>query len=791
MMIQKNHVMNILQRILAVMLAASILYFIWGEICLPGENFLNESGCTTFGENWERILPDGTTEAVTVPGECDVEKGEMLVIRNTIPQNQENTWICIRTSQQDIKIYVGEELRTEYTTKDTRLYGKNSVSLYVFAEITKEDAGKPLRMEIVSDSPYSGYINPIFVGEKLEIWKMLFKSYFPGTVIALMMLLLSAAVVVYSAIIQHVYKKRMEISYLGVGLLVASIWLIAESKLRQLLLPNSSVASDMGFFMIMLLPYPFLSYINIIQKRRYQKCYMMIAFCAVVNCASSIIFQIIGIKDYSETMIVSHAIIVVLILVLFTTVILDVRKGYVKEYLEVALGFVVLMLAGVFEIYLVYDKNSLYNGIVLCMSLVFLLLTAGIKTGRDMLRLEKEKQMAIIESESKSKFLANMSHEIRTPINTIMGMTEMILREDKDETILGYAGYIKNAGHMLLDLISNILDFSKLDAGKLEISENSYRVASVLRDVILGTRMLAQDKEIEIQLDIDEKLPSILMGDEIRVKQVLNNLLSNAVKYTLQGSVTFTVRGIWKEEVFSLLFSVRDTGIGIREEDMAGLFDSFKRMELDRNRHIEGTGLGLSITKQLVEQMDGVIEVTSEYGKGSCFTVTLPQKVLDEAAMGKLENTQKREAEKNETTSRLYAPGTEVLVVDDTELNLRVVKELLKETEIQLDFAGGGQECLAMCRKKKYDLILLDHMMPELDGVQTLHLLREDMESLNQKTEVIVLTANAVVGAQGQYLREGFSDYLSKPIEYDRLESMLSKYLMAGREACKENGEET
>lgn len=792
MKVQKNHGMNILQRILGVLLLMSILYFIWGEIFLPGENYSEVNSCTTFGENWERILPDGTTEPVTVPGECDVESGDVLVIRKMIPQDQENTWLCIRTSQQDIKIYVGEELRKEYTTKDTRQYGKNSVSLYVFFEITSEDAGQPLRMEIVSNSPYSGYINQIYMGEKFEIWKLLFERYFPGTVIALFMMLLSAAVVVYSGIIQHIYKKKMEISYLGVGLFVASIWLIAESRLRQLLLPNSSVASDVGFFMVMLLPYPFLSYINIIQKRRYQKCYMMIAFCAVVNFIFATVFQIMNIKDFSETMIISHAIIVILIVALFVTVIIDIRRGHVREYPEVAAGLAGLMLAGVYEIYLVYDKSSLYNGIVLCLALVFLLFTAGIKTGRDMLKLEKEKQMAIVANESKSKFLANMSHEIRTPINTIIGMTEMILREDEDEATLEYAGHIKNAGHMLLELISDILDFSKLEVGKLEISESPYQVSSMLNDVILGTRMRVKNKNVKIQLDIDENVPSVLKGDEIRIKQILNNLLSNAVKYTKQGSVTFIVKGIWEENIFSLQFSVKDTGIGIREEDMAALFDSFKRVDITRNRNIEGTGLGLNITKQLVEQMNGTIDVTSEYEKGSCFTVRLPQEIIDKTAMGNLESAHKSQmAEKSEAKSMLYAPNASVLVVDDTEINLTVVKALLKQTGIQLDFAGGGNECLSMCKDKKYDLILLDHMMPEPDGVQTLHLLREDTESLNQNTEVIVLTANAIAGAAEQYIREGFSDYLSKPIEYNKLERMLSKYLDAECRLVEDNERKT
>jgi len=484
----------------------------------------------------------------------------------------------------------------------------------------------------------------------------------------------------------------------------------------------------------------------------------------------------LNIRDFYETMITSHIIIVALILTMTFTLVRDVVKGYVKEYKEVAIGFVIAMVGGVCELGLVYVVDTPLNGIGLCLGLISLLIMASIKTVREILAAEKEKQRAVFASESKAKFLANMSHEIRTPINVVIGMNEMILRENKDKTIDEYAHNIKNASKMLLGLINDVLDFSKIEAGKLEIVESDYSTATLINDVMLGADVRAKQKQLHVVKHIDDTLPSILCGDELRIKQVLNNILSNAVKYTEKGSVTFSADSVYKEDKFFLRFAIKDTGIGIRKEDMDKLFGSFERLELSKNRYIQGTGLGLNIAKQLVASMGGTIEVQSEHGAGSCFTVEIPQQIVDDTPMSKkkpAEDTKAVAVEKK----RLYAPDAKVLVVDDNKMNLKVIQALMKNTGIQLDMANSGDECLQMTKDKKYDLILMDHMMPEPDGIQTLHMLREDKDNVNCDTKVIVLTANAIEGMREQYLDEGFEDYLSKPIEVLRLEEMLEKYI--------------
>ena len=769
--------MKILCHMLGYILIAVFLFFIIAQMVFPSGNEWGDSTYQVFQAEWVQEMPDGTKVPVKIPGNCDVEYGEWGKISTKLPENQQKTWICIRSMQQDFKIYVGDELRKEYSTIEMQKFGKTSTMTYVFVPIYSEDAGEILRIEFMSKSSFANYVSSIVCGDKADIREQFIYYYGPGMIVAVLMFLIGLIVVAGSLGISIFNKREVDLLHLGNAILVASSWLIVESKIRQFIFPNSTVAMWMGFLLIMVLPYPFLYYINSVQKGRYRKWYFILAVCTVVNFFVIIVLQALNVKDFFETVAGSHVIIVALILLMVITIVRDTVTGAVKDYKEVAIGFVILAVAGICEMSLVYMVDTKINGMALCGGLVSLLLMAGIKTIRDSLNVEKEKQMAIAASESKAKFLANMSHEIRTPINVVIGMNEMILRENKDKEIEEYANNIDSASRMLLGLINDVLDFSKIEAGKLQIVETEYSLAAMLNDVILGADVRAKQKKLEMKLDIDESMPSVLKGDEIRIKQVLNNLLSNAVKYTEKGSVTFSVKGIYAEDKFILQFVVKDTGIGINEEDMDKLFSSFERLELSKNRYIQGTGLGLNITKQLVNIMNGTIEVTSKHGEGSCFTVQIPQEIVNGTAMGAPRANTNQDKEKEEKKFHLVAPDAKMLVVDDNKMNLMVIRGLLKNTQMQLDLANSGTECLQVTRKKKYDLILMDHMMPEPDGIQTLHMMRDDEDNLNQSTEVIVLTANAIEGMKEQYLREGFADYLTKPVEAVKLEEMIAKYL--------------
>lgn len=382
-------------------------------------------------------------------------------------------------------------------------------------------------------------------------------------------------------------------------------------------------------------------------------------------------------------------------------------------------------------------------------------------------------------SRARDVFLANMSHEIRTPINTMLGLNELILRESQDETIRGYALDIKQAGTVLLSLVSDILDFSKLQSGKMELAEGTYDISSLLNDLINSVSIPLRKKKLRLALDIASDVPYKLSGDEVHLRQIIGNLLSNAVKYTQTGTVTLHLA--WeKQENDGLLLkiAVEDTGVGVKEKDIARIFETFNRLDMEASRNEEGTGLGLAVTNQLVSMMGGKLEVKSEFGKGSIFSFAIPQKIINSSPLGDFQE-QYDKSVRNSISYRekFIAPLAKILVVDDNAMNLAVAQDLLRKTKLQIDVASSGGECLEMLKRKEYHLICMDHMMPVMDGVQTLQAIRAMEDNPSRNIPVIALTANAVVGAKEFYLNAGFEDYLSKPIEPDKLEDIMIQYL--------------
>lgn len=397
----------------------------------------------------------------------------------------------------------------------------------------------------------------------------------------------------------------------------------------------------------------------------------------------------------------------------------------------------------------------------------------------DLLQLVEMKcEDATAAAKAKSSFLANMSHEIRTPINAVLGMNEMILREEEDGEIRGYAQNIQRAGTALLSLINDILDFSKIESGKMEVVPETYKLNTLLYDILLVVQPRMEKKDLELILDIDETIPNELYGDEVRIRQIITNILTNAVKYTEKGSVTLRVKmEKTGEDQILLKVAVKDTGIGIKESKEV-LFASFQRSGDLKAHHIEGTGLGLSITQELLKLMDSELEMESVYGKGSIFSFALPQTVTGEEPIGDLNDLYKnREEQKQEYHESFTAPKARILLVDDNAMNRTVVKSLLKRTKVQIDTAEDGRICLEMCAKSRYDLILMDHLMPNMDGIEAFHALRADAKGPNIETPVIILTANAVAGMKQGYLDEGFTSFLSKPVQGELLEKALIEYL--------------
>ena len=421
--------------------------------------------------------------------------------------------------------------------------------------------------------------------------------------------------------------------------------------------------------------------------------------------------------------------------------------------------------------------------LIVCIIVVMNLIKQLLKWQQEINRkLKIAAKEAILAGKAKSQFLAQMSHEIRTPMNAVLGMNELILRESSNPAILDYAANIQSAGKTLLTLINSILDFSKIETGQMKIIPVRYETVNLIGDLLTIASERASKKGLDLIVDIDSDLPRILFGDDVRIKQVITNLLTNAIKYTHEGSVTLTVKVVSADfDSVEILVKVADTGIGIRAEDIDKLSISFTRLDEEKNRNIEGTGLGIAIVQKLLAMMNSKLNVESVYGKGSTFSFRLVQKVIDKNPVGDFKNQQiNRVKEDKKSKTYFNAAGTKILVVDDNSMNLKVIFGIMKFNQVTPDLADSGAQCLELAAKNKYDIIFLDHMMPHMDGIETLKKLKA--QHLADDTIIIALTANAISGAKEMYLKAGFDDYLSKPVNPDALDATLKKYYSGNRQ---------
>lgn len=463
-------------------------------------------------------------------------------------------------------------------------------------------------------------------------------------------------------------------------------------------------------------------------------------------------------------------------------VILTVNRKKIAANRWIPMMLFLFSLVIVFTVqFLCKDLLIISSGIaVVTVFMYFILVNPDIRYIDELNTLRVEAESA---NKAKTDFLASMSHEIRTPMNAIIGLTDSALTNDLPESVREDIKNINNAGQILLEIINNILDISKIEEGKMELSNTTYSISNIVLELSNIVKVRIGDKPIKFNMNVDPNIPSKLYGDETKIFQICLNILNNAAKYTDKGEINFSVSAKVSGDECLLAFRVSDTGKGIKKEDYDKLFMKFTRLDKEVNQTIEGTGLGLVITKEMVELMGGKIGFSSEYGKGSVFTVTIPQKVVDHAIVGVINSLDLKEKQVD------YFNGAKfkILIVDDNKLNLKVAEKLMRPYNFQITTVTSGLACLNYTKKNKYDLIFLDHMMPEMDGIETLRYLKQRVDFVN--TPIVALTANAISGMKEMYLREGFDDYLSKPIDQVKLNEILRKYLLnEGKDGNENNG---
>lgn len=766
-----------------------------------------------FNKNWTLCRADGSKETLsTLPYAGNSAKNETIVLENTIPKKYSGYTLFFLSADKTLQITIDGKMVYEFGIHNKQAFGHTPGSVVNFVDIPENMTTGKIQIKMTSSyKDYAANINKIQIAKRdTAILHLIINSSFQ--VICCILIFISGTIFALLALIQHFSKQTVSgMHFLSIYALDAFIYHLIETKLLSLYYGNQTLYSMLIFICLMLMPFLMVLYYQRSLLSDYSKRFTVLFALSCLNIFFQLTLQILDILDFMDMAFLSHGLILLTTMVIVVSFLQLYRKNPQKEIALSCFAMMTMGIGGIIDVIRTYQiqvgdlgKYSRYGTTLFCLIMVVVHLiqvaknySKSVEDNAKLLQREVEnmdyqnkllraakdeaelaKKEAMSANAAKGRFLANMSHEIRTPINAVLGMDEMILRESREEQIKDYAQDIQNAGQTLLSLINDILDFSKIESGKMEIIQAEYDISSTIHDIYNMIAFKADAKGLDFQITVEPTLPSRLYGDDVRIRQVLMNLLSNAVKYTHHGSIHLSITGTMKGETEILHCTVSDTGIGMKEEDLSRLTVAFERIDEEKNRNIEGTGLGMNITRQLLELMGSSLQVSSTYGKGSRFSFDLEQRIVNREVIGDF-HIHAQEADDNSTEYQpaFVAPNAQILVVDDNTMNQKVLKGLLKETQMQITTAGSGTECLALAKLHPYDLIFLDHMMPDMDGVETLHHLKELKDSLCQDAPVIALTANAISGAREEYLTQGFDDYLAKPIIPDKLEALLQKWL--------------
>ena len=771
------------------------VFFLVGYFAFPHE--VTYVGDTyDLSDGWQWVHENGSVEDIVLPVKLDVDRSEPVTIQTILPDNITDEMVLYYYAGRDFELYIDGVLRKSFDNTQMELPGRVVKGVFWAIPITENDRGKTLTIYKDEIGVYNGNINVIRYGDISALNQRLFRENGMPALMAVLLFVVSIFIVIGCWAYQIRSDEMLSIKTLAYGMLVVSAWILCDSYMFQVILRNYFVDGIVSYMLILIMPFPFVRFINVIQNRRYEKVYVVTNISMLVTAVLFTILHFTDVLYYEEARVAMNMVLLVIFVVLIVVFIYDAVKGNISDYIYVVVGFAGLIISSIIEIILISLPGISSNGSAVIIGLYFLLVMTFVHSVSELSKIEHARQEALHASMLKSNFLANMSHEIRTPINSIIGMNEMIMRENQDPNIAEYADYISRSSKLLIGIISDILDFSKIESGAIKVVKEEYDTAEMLRTICDLLEERATQKNIRPIVTVDANIPSRFKGDVVHIEQILINILSNAVKYTEQGTVALSAHvKMEHNDSCKLCFRVSDTGIGIKEADLEHLFDSFSRFDEKRNKSIQGTGLGMAITKELVEILGGTIDVESEYGRGSNFIIEIPQEPASIDVIGdKWRNAKEKKEEKKGVD--FTAPEAKALAVDDNRTNLLIIRQYLKKTGIHVDMCSNGEEAIKKCQTEAYDIILLDHMMPVMDGVETVKYLRAH-EGANQNIPIIALTANALSGSREEYLSSGFTDYMPKPIDINLFEKMVSHYLpqekviYAEQTAVKEKSGET
>ncbi|MCR5468464.1 MAG: response regulator [Lachnospiraceae bacterium] len=765
-----------------ILLAASALYYFWGQFIIQNPGYLKSWGGKYEG-TFYWVNDEGVEEEFTLPHEVPAdEEAKAVSIYTFLPDYLPEDACIFVYMRNNMQLYLDDELVLDF--RDGSKVGTLAKAILIPVNLDSEDAGK--KFTIVKQKTYSSNSNrnfyQMYLGDRIGVIEELVREEGFQVMSGIFLALLTMVVMFVCHVWGEINKIRLPLFYGSLGICLCAMWIISDSSLYQFVFQNYYIDGIIGYILSLLAPIPFIIYMDMEQEYRHRTLYSALK---VLFVGKAIVFTALHFftrnYNFTRTLYVKNVMLMFGIAIMVAILVGELIRGYIKEYRFLSYGLFGFFALSITELVSINIAMMEVDGLFVMAGLYWLLFMAIIQTIKGVVELNKEHERIREENRLKSGFLANISHEIRTPLSNIIGMNEMIYKKTNDPRIQEYSRGIRTSGHLLLGLLTDILDFTKIEAGKTEILEREYQLMGLLNDIYTSFVERAKEKGLESELIVNPNLPEMIFGDDGKIRQILVNLISNALKYTVNGKITlsFDMEETDKEN-FNLILSVKDTGRGIKEENLEKLFESFERLDLEKNRNIEGTGLGLSIVKNLVTTMNGKIEVSSVYGEGSEFKVTFPQKRESETRIGDAwrEVAEGRYIDETETeNNRFIAPEARILCVDDTPTNLFIIKEFLGEYGIKAETADSGQAGIEMTRENKYDLILMDHMMPEPDGVKCLHIIKDDAEFESNETPIVVLTANAIAGNGLKYMAEGFDGYLTKPVNLNDLGNVLRQYL--------------